>query len=95
MTTFTKIILVYYLLINIILFVTMAIDKGLAKKDKRRVPESTLFIMALLGGSIGGFGGMFLFHHKNRKPQFYIIYAIAFILHAALLYLLFTKIVLK
>jgi len=93
MTTFTKIILIYYLLINIVLFVSMAIDKSLAKKDRRRIAESTLFIMALLGGSIGGFAGMFLFRHKTRKPQFYIIYAVAFILHAALLYLIFTKIV--
>ena len=93
MSTFTKIILIYYLAINLVLFISMAMDKGFAKKDRRRIPESTLFIMALLGGSIGGFGGMFLFHHKTRKPQFYIIYAIAFILHAALLYLIFTKIV--
>jgi len=92
MTLITKILLAYYLLANIVLFVSMALDKGFAKKDKRRIPESTLFIMALLGGSIGGFGGMFAFRHKNRKIHFYIIYAIAFILHAALLYLIFTKI---
>jgi len=91
MNTFLKVLLVYYLAINIILLIAMAIDKSCAKKDKRRIPESTLFIMALLGGSLGGFIGMFAFHHKNKKPQFYIIYAIAFILHAALLYLVFSK----
>jgi uncharacterized membrane protein YsdA (DUF1294 family) len=71
----------------------MAIDKMRAKKQQWRVPESTLFIMALLGGAVGGFGGMFLCHHKTKKPQFYIIYTIALVLHFALLYFIFTKII--
>lgn len=88
-----KIILVYYCILNIVLLIAMAIDKMRAKKQQWRVPESTLFIMALLGGAVGGFVGMFLFHHKTKKPQFYIIYTIALVLHFALLYFIFTKVI--
>ena len=91
MNPILKAFLIYYLTINLILFFAMAYDKACAKRDIWRVPESSLFIISLLGGGIGGFCGMFLFHHKNKKPQFYIIYLISLALHAALLYLVFTK----
>ncbi len=88
-----KVISGYYLIINVALLITMAIDKMWSIKHKWRVPESTLFIMALLGGAIGGFCGMFLCHHKTKKSQFYIIYATAFVLHFTLVYFIFTKII--
>ena len=91
LTLLAKVVLVYYVIINIILLVSMALDKVFAIKGKRRIPESTLFIMSFLGGAVGGFAGMFACHHKTKKPQFYIIYAISFVLHAALLYFVFTK----
>lgn len=80
-----KIILIYYLAINIVLFFAMAIDKAKAKKGKWRIPESTLFIMSLLGGAIGGFAAMYIFHHKNRKWSFRIIFALSLILHIVLI----------
>ena len=55
----------YYLIINIVLFCAMALDKKRAIRGRRRVPEKTLFLMAILGGSIGGFVGMFTQHHKT------------------------------
>jgi len=88
---FFKVVVLYYLGINIILFLSMFIDKKKAVAQKERVPESTLFIMALLGGSIGGFLGMYLFHHKTKKIYFHIIYIAALALHLALLYVIFTK----
>ena len=90
LTLLAKVVLVYYV-INMVLLVSMALDKVFAIKGKRRIPESTLFIMSFLGGAVGGFAGMFACHHKTKKPQFYIIYAISFVLHAALLYFVFTK----
>jgi Predicted membrane protein len=66
----TKIILAYYLVLNLVLLITMGIDKMRATHKDWRVPESTLFIMSLLGGAIGGFGGMFLFHHKTKNQRF-------------------------
>ncbi|MCI1931631.1 MAG: DUF1294 domain-containing protein [Clostridia bacterium] len=86
-----KAVVLYYLGINIILFFSMLIDKQKAIHKKERVPESTLFIMSLLGGSVGGFIGMHLFHHKTRKIYFHIIYWVALALHLALLYVIFTK----
>ena len=91
MNTFTKIVLIYYLVINIILFSAMGIDKLRAKKDRWRIPEANLFVMSILGGGIGGICGMFAFHHKTKHIYFYIIYGISIILHIALLYLVFTK----
>ena len=79
-----KFISAYYLAINIILFLAMSIDKSKAVKGKWRIPESTLFILSILGGAIGGFAAMYLFHHKNRKWSFKIIFALSLILHLAL-----------
>lgn len=91
LTLLAKAVLVYYAAVNAVLFISMALDKLFAVKDKRRIAESTLFIMSFLGGAAGGFAGMFAFHHKTKKPQFYIIYAISFVLHGALLYFIFTN----
>lgn len=65
-------LLVYLLLINAVGFVFMLIDKRRARKNLWRISESTLLTVALLGGSIGSFAGMRLFHHKTRKPKFSI-----------------------
>ena len=72
-----QILLIYTLSINLILFFTMGFDKHCATKQKWRVPEATLFILALLGGSIGGFISMKLFHHKTKKWYFYVIFTLA------------------
>ena len=48
----------------------MGIDKLKAKKRAWRVPESTLFVIALIGGSFGTTIGMFLFHHKTKHWYF-------------------------
>ena len=84
----SKILLLYTLVINIVLFGTMGYDKYCAKKEKWRIPEAYLFIMALLGGSIGGFIAMKVFHHKTKKIYFYIIFALALCFQIALLALL-------
>ena len=50
----------------------MAIDKSKAVKGKWRIPESTLFILSILGGAIGGFAAMYLFHHKTKHWYFVV-----------------------
>ena len=90
-----KIILTYYIAINVILFLAMAIDKAKAVKGLWRIPESTLFILSLLGGAIGGFAAMYLFHHKNRKWSFKIIFALSLILHLALVAFLLNTFIYK
>lgn len=67
-----KNIVIYVILINIITFLAMYIDKRKAKKGKRRIPEKTLFILVGLGGGIGGILGMYLFRHKTKKTRFVI-----------------------
>ncbi|MDO4285983.1 MAG: DUF1294 domain-containing protein [Eubacteriales bacterium] len=71
MTTQT-LLLSYLIAINLIALITMGIDKRKAIKHGFRIPESVLFILALIGGSIGSILGMQLFRHKTRKYRFKI-----------------------
>ena len=65
-------ILIYLLVINLVAFLAMYIDKKRAKWGKWRIKESTLFMIVLLGGGIGGIAGMYKFRHKTKKPLFKI-----------------------
>ena len=67
-----KYFLAYLLLINALGFLFMYADKRKARKKQWRIPEATLLTVAILGGSAGCLAGMRLFHHKTRKPKFYI-----------------------
>ena len=85
------ILVIWLVLINFVLFLTMAIDKAKAKRDKRRVPEATLFLMALLGGSIGGIAGMYCFRHKTKHMSFVIGFPAILILELALAVFIIVK----
>jgi uncharacterized membrane protein YsdA (DUF1294 family) len=76
---------VYLLLVNAIGFFLMGIDKWKARRGAFRVPENTLFIIALIGGSLGCIIGMYTFRHKTR--HWYFVYGMPAILiiEAALL----------
>ena len=56
--------------LSLILFVMMGLDKSFAKRGLRRIPEKRLFLLALLGGAIGGTVGMRVFHHKTKHWYF-------------------------
>lgn len=60
----------YLVLINIIAFVISAVDKFAAKSHKRRVPEKTLFLLAIIGGSIGLYASMLFLRHKTKHRCF-------------------------
>ena len=81
--------LTYYLLaINAVTFITYGIDKYKAKKAKWRIPEATLLLLAVLGGSIGAWMGMKVWHHKTMHKKFkYGIPAILLIQIALMAYL--------
>lgn len=64
------IIAAYFLIMNMVGFTIMGIDKLKARKHAWRIPESTLLIVAIIGGSIGSICGMFLFRHKTRHWYF-------------------------
>ena len=66
------IIIIYLILINITGFAVMGIDKWKARKQAWRIPEKTLFLISILGGSIGIIAGMYTFHHKTKHWYFVI-----------------------
>lgn len=65
-----KYILIYLAAANLMGFALMYFDKQRARLHHRRIPERTLFLAALLGGSLGAFAGMWLCHHKTRHWYF-------------------------
>lgn len=69
---------IYILFVNIVGFVVMGLDKRKAVKHAFRIPESTLFIIALIGGSLGSIIGMYTFRHKTR--HWYFVYGMPAIL---------------
>ena len=60
----------YLCLMNLAAFLTFGADKRRARRDRWRVPEKTLFLLAILGGSVGANLGMHFFHHKTRHWYF-------------------------
>lgn len=67
-----KILIIYLIIINVIAFMLMGIDKGRAKRQAWRIPEKTLFLSAIIGGSIGSNLGMQVFRHKTKHLSFQI-----------------------
>lgn len=65
-----KYIFLYLLLINAAGFLLMLVDKQKARKNRWRIPERTLILTAVLGGSIGSLAGMYLFRHKTKHRKF-------------------------
>lgn len=64
------ILFIYLSLITLAAFAVFGIDKLRAKRGKYRVRESTLFWLCILGGSIGGLAGMYVFRHKTLHRKF-------------------------
>ena len=60
----------YLIAVNLAAFAAFGIDKARAKRGAWRIPERTLFLLALIGGSVGAICGMFFFHHKTRHWYF-------------------------
>ena len=86
------IVLIYFAIINLVMFFLFGIDKWKAKRTKWRISESTLIWLAIFGGSIGGWLGMKVWHHKTQHSKFKIgIPAIIIIQLALIGYLLVTK----
>ena len=82
------IIITYVVMMNLVSFALMGIDKYKAKKKTWRIPEATLFLFALFGGSIGSTLGMFLFHHKTRHWYFRYGLPLILIVQLVCIYLL-------
>jgi len=67
-----RLLILLLAIINIVTFCTYGIDKWKAQHNKWRISELTLFVFALIGGSIGALLGMSIFHHKTQHLKFKI-----------------------
>ena len=77
-------ILIYLIIINVLTFIVYGIDKYKAKHAKWRIPEATLLLLAAIGGSIGAWCGMKVWHHKTMHKKFLYGVPVIFLLPAAL-----------
>ena len=78
-------IVIYLVIINVIGFLLMFIDKKKAEHGAWRIPEKTLFLATLLGGGIGTISGMYIFRHKTKKLKFTIGLPVILILEVVLI----------
>lgn len=86
---YLQIVLVYLAVINVATFFTYGIDKRKAKKSKWRIREAALLGLAVLGGSVGAWSGMKIWHHKTLHKKFrYGVPAIIILQLALIVYLL-------
>lgn len=75
--------------INLVTFVVYGVDKRRAKRHQGRIPERTLLLLALIGGSIGAYLGMHISRHKTKHRKFTLGVPLILILQIGLtLYLL-------
>jgi len=82
-------IITWIIFLSIWSFMMMGYDKKQSKKRKRRVPEKTLWLFALVGGGIGSYLGMMVFSHKTRHTEFRIGFLLlALIYIGVMIYLL-------
>ena len=72
METWEIIVLIYLIIVNLIALCMYAIDKSKAQKNKWRIPEKALFLIAIIGGSIGALAGMYIFRHKTKHWYFVV-----------------------
>lgn len=85
-----KVLLLYFLFINVLVFIFAGYDKSQARKNNRRIPEKTLFLMALTGGSPGLLTAMLLFKHKTSKTSFIVKFTLILAVQIALIITFYT-----
>lgn len=85
-----KYLLIYLLIINLTGFFAMFLDKQKARRGKWRIPEKTLFLLAIIGGSLGTTLGMHTFHHKTKHWYFKFGMPLILIAQVALIVYIFS-----
>ena len=86
--TGVSVIVAYVLGLGLITFLTYGYDKLQAIRGGRRVPESALRVLSLIGGALGGWAGMLIWRHKTIHASFWIAQVTGTIAIAAALWLL-------
>ena len=79
----THLVTGYIIILSVLGFVIMGVDKHKARKKAWRIPERTLILIALLGGGIGSFVGMYVFHHKTKHAKFVVLLPLSAALYLA------------
>jgi len=83
-------LLYYFVGINVLAFILYGIDKWKAKRNRWRISEATLLLLAVVGGSLGAMLGMRVWHHKTMHKKFrYGLPLILVVQLAAVFYLLY------
>ena len=85
------IICVILVVMNLLAFALMGIDKAKAKAGVWRIPEKTLFLVTALFGGVGGTAGMYFFHHKTKHWYFKLGFPALLVVQLALLALVLPK----
>ncbi len=74
------------MIINLLTLIVFFVDKYLAIMNRWRVSEKALWLLALLGGSLGGLAAMQLARHKRRKPGFVLIMVVILLVQIIIIY---------
>ena len=85
------IVTVYLIIMNIVGIIVMGVDKHKAKVRAWRIPENTLFMVSILGGSAGTWAGMYIFRHKTKHWYFVIGMPLILIIQIAIGVYIFMK----
>ena len=75
----------YLLIVNLVTWILYGIDKRKAIKGAWRIPEKTLILSAVIGGSVGALAGMMMFRHKTRKAKFVVGVPVIFVVQCIVL----------
>ena len=89
--TIEQLILIYLFAINIFTFFMYGIDKWKAKRSKWRISEASLLLLAVLGGSIGAWLGMRVWHHKTMHKKFQLGIPLIIVAQIALIIWIISK----
>ncbi len=84
-------IIILLLVLNIFGFILVSLDKFKAKNKLWRIPERSFFLLSILGGSIGVYIGLFLFHHKTRNWYFMTFIPFIILAQTVFIYYLVNK----
>ena len=86
-----KLIFIYFLLINLLSFILMYVDKKRAILHKWRISEKSFFILCILGGSLGEILGIYTFRHKTKHLKFTLCFPLILIIQLLIFLYLKTK----
>ena len=85
------IVLQFLAVINVATFLTYGLDKWKAKRSKWRIREAALLMLAVLGGSIGAWLGMIVWHHKTQHKKFKVGIPAIIIVQAIIIWYFFFR----